>query len=83
MTKPAATRLTSYNNELHSYLQQATVEEDALTWWKVAGYRVYPKIVILAKDSLSIYVTSAPTKRFFSSGQGIVTYMRSRLNQRI
>ena len=80
MTKPAAMRPISYIHELHAYLQQATVEEDALTWWKVAGYRAYPKIVILAKDFLSICATSAPRERFFSSGQGIITYTRSRLN---
>ena len=51
-----------------------------LTWWKVAGYQAYPKIAILAKDLLSICATSALAKRFFSSGQGIITYMRSRLN---
>ena len=67
MTKLAAMRPISYIHELHAYLQQATVEEDALTWWKVAGYRVYPKIVILAKDFLSICATSAPVERFFSS----------------
>ena len=80
MTKPATPHLTSYINELHAYLQQATVEEDALTWWKVAGYRAYQKIFILAEDFLSIHATSALTERFFSSGQGISTYMRSRLN---
>ena len=68
MTKPAAMRPISYIHELHAYLQQATVEEDALTWWKVAGYRAYPKIAILAKDFLSICATSAPAERFFSSG---------------
>ena len=80
MTKLAATRPTSYINELHAYLQQATMEEDALTWWKVSGYRAYPNIVILAKDFLSICATSALTERFFSSGRGIITYTRSRLN---
>ena len=80
MTKPTAMRPISYIHELHAYLQQATVEEDALTWWKVVGYRAYPKIAILAKDVLSICATSAPTERFFSSRRGIITYTRSRLN---
>ena len=80
MTKPAAVHPISYIHELHAYLQQATVEEDALTWWNVAGYRAYPKTAILAKDFLSICATSAPAERFFSSGRGIITYTRSRLN---
>ena len=80
MTKPAAMRPISYIHELHAYLQQATVEEDALTWWKASGYRAYPKIAILAKNSLSICATSASTERFFSSGWGIITCTRSRLN---
>ena len=67
MTKPTTTHPTSYINELFAYLQQATMEEDALTWWKVAGYRVHPKIAILAKDFISICATSAPAERFFSS----------------
>ena len=80
MTKHSATRPTSYINELHAYLQQEIMEEDSLTWWKVASYGAYPKIVILAKDFLSISVTSAQAERFFSSGRGIITYTRSRLN---
>ena len=80
MTKPAATRPTSYINEIHAYLQQVTLEEDALTRWKVAGYQAYPKISILTEDFLSICATSSPKKRFFSLGQGIITYKRSRLN---
>ena len=32
MTKPADMHPISYIHELHAYLQQATVEEDALTW---------------------------------------------------
>ena len=51
-----------------------------MIWWKVAGYRAYPKIAILVKFFLLICATSAPTKRFFSLGRGIITYMRSRLN---
>ena len=80
MTKSVAMRPIAYIHELHAYLQQATVEEDALTWWKVAGYQAYPKIAILAKDFLLISATSAPAHRFFSSGRGIITYTRSRLN---
>ena len=76
MTKPVAMHPISYIHELHAYLQQATVEEDALTWWKVPGYQAYPKIAILAKDFLSICATNALTERFFSLGQGIITYMR-------
>ena len=80
MKKLATMRPTSYINELQAYLQQATMEEDALTWWKVAGYWAYPKIAILAKDFLSICATSALEERLFSSRRGIVTYTRSRLN---
>ena len=80
LTKAAAMHPISYIHELHAYLQQATVEQDALTWWKVSSYRAYPKIAILAKDFLSICATSAPAERFFSSGRGIITYTRSRLN---
>ena len=79
MTKPSALHPISYIHELHAYLQQETVEEDTLTWWKVADYRAYPKIAILAKDFLSICATSAPTERFFSSGRGIISYTRSTL----
>ena len=71
MIKPATMHPISYIHELHAYLQQATVDEDALTWWKVADYRAYPKIDILAKDFLSICASSAPAERFFSSGRGI------------
>ena len=80
MIKPTTTRPTSYINELHANMQQAAMEEDELTWWKVVGYQVYPKIVILAKDFLLICATSSPTERFFSSRRGIITYTRSRLN---
>ena len=66
-TKPGVKRPISYIHELRAYLQQATMEEDALTWWKVVGYREYPKIPIFAKDFLSICATSASTERFFSS----------------
>ena len=67
MTKPTATHPMSYINELQAYLQQATMEEDALTWWKVASYRVYPKIASFQK-TFSRYVQLVPlAERFFSS----------------
>ena len=67
MTKPSTMPPISYIHELHAYLQQETMEEDALTWWKVVGYQAYPKIAILAKEFLSICATSASAERLFSS----------------
>ena len=38
MKKHVTMRPLSYIHELHAYLKQATMEKDAMTWWKVPGY---------------------------------------------
>ena len=50
------------------------------TWWKVFGYRAYPKITTLTKDFLLVCATTAMIERFFSSEKGIITHTRSKLN---
>ena len=75
-------KVISHIGELKAFFfQQETVEEDASTRWKLFIFDTCLKFSTHTKDVLSVCANSAPTKKFFSSKQGILTYMRTRLKK--
>ena len=72
----------SVETELKEYLHEPCIDclrDDSLQWWHRIGSNKYPRISVLAKEFLSICVSSSPSERLFSTGRGIITFRRGRL----
>ena len=68
--------------ELEDYLFESCIDclrDDPLQWWEKRGSNKYRRISVLAKDFLSIFVSSSPSERLFSTSRGIITFRRGRL----
>lgn len=66
--------------EVESYIKEKPIdrEESPLVWWKQNQYK-FPMISVVAKQFLSIPVTSTPAERVFSTAGLTVTRLRSSL----
>jgi len=66
--------------EVESYIKEKPIdrEESPLVWWKQNQYK-FPMISVVAKQFLSIPVTSTPAERVFSTAGLTVTWLWSSL----
>ena len=80
MIGSSSTLAISHPDEMETYLQQSTVKEDTLGWWKQEGCHAFPKLATIAKDFLAAYAINAPDERFFSPDKEVVTYSGCNLN---
>ncbi|KAK3932322.1 Zinc finger BED domain-containing protein 4 [Frankliniella fusca] len=79
-TSTTADVITSIRNEVESYLQLKTEDEDCdpLEWWK-QHKNDFPHIYPLARHYLGLCPTEVPSERMFSVGGNTCTKKRSRL----
>ena len=73
------------SDEIFDYLHDSQVECSllhALQWWCKIGFEKYSRLAMLAKEFLLVCVSSSPSERLFSTGQGIVTYKKGELSPR-
>ena len=66
----------SVNVELDDYLCEPCIDclrDDSLKWWHKRGSNKYPRLLVLAKEFLSICASSFPSERLFSTNRGIIT----------
>jgi len=67
-------------SELDKYLDEFqldhTIDLDILSWWKENSNRL-PSLTIMARDVLSIPITTVTSKSCFSMGDRIITKWRS------
>ena len=69
------------SNELDSYLDSDTVEEDTdvILWWS-SHIDLYPVLSKLALDRLIVTATSVPSERAFSKAGDLVSLKRNLLS---
>ena len=66
----------SVNVELDDYLCEPCIDclrDDSLKWWHKRGSNKYPRLLVLAKEFLSICASSSPSEHLFSTNRGIIT----------
>ncbi|KAE8701694.1 hypothetical protein F3Y22_tig00110515pilonHSYRG00154 [Hibiscus syriacus] len=72
----------SEKTDLDMYLETANIslvdDFDILNWWKING-NSYPTLQQIAKDILSIHVSTVPSESAFSTGGRVFGPYRSRL----
>ncbi|XP_025607914.1 zinc finger BED domain-containing protein RICESLEEPER 3-like [Arachis hypogaea] len=76
--------VSSGKNPLDTYLEEPLLSKDCfedldvLEWWKLYESR-YPKLSIMARDLLSIPITTVASKSAFSIGAHVINKYRSRM----
>jgi len=71
--------------EVQRYLTTAVAilqDQCPLAWWKVHSAE-YPTIARMARDILSIPLTSVPVERLFSAARDILPYRRNRMGDKM
>jgi len=73
---------TQSSSELNAYLAENTVPRtedfDILGWWK-SNSATYPVLARMARDVLSVPVSTVPSESAFNTGERVVSDFRSKL----